>query len=379
LLGSILGMVSLGLGWLTLRPNRLAEGNALNIQNSLGSFWIPIALLWLLSLALGLAGKTKRSAIVSGACGNLIIALTFIACGPSSARLLAGTSSVARVSLSSGFWLTTIGACIVIFAARQRLERTAISVLISWISVPFLAFLFVSGWLNHISLIQEFKSNSARFYQELGQHIFLVGVSVAAGSLLGVALGLWAARSRRAEKPIVFTANIAQTVPSLALFGLLIAPLSALSFAFPALRNLGIRGVGNTPALIALILYSLLPLIRNTLAGLRQVEPSVIDAGLGAGMSRSQLFLRIEAPLAAPIILEGVRTAAVQAVGLTALAALIGAGGLGWFIFQGIGEAATDLILVGAIPIVVLAMLVDSLMAGMVRLATPRGLPGVKV
>jgi osmoprotectant transport system permease protein len=112
---------------------------------------------------------------------------------------------------------------------------------------------------------------------------------------------------------------------------------------------------------------------------LRQVEPSVIDAGVGAGMSRSQLFLRIEAPLAAPIILEGVRTAAVQAVGLTALAALIGAGGLGWFIFQGIGEAATDLILVGAIPIVILAMLVDSLMTGMVRLATPRGLSGVNV
>ena len=376
MLGSVMGTASLFLGWLTLRPNRLSGGVALNIQKSMGALWVPITVLWLVSLALSLRGKGKRGATAEGVCANLIVTTVFFACGPSSARLLSGGASIARVSISSGLWLTIIGAYIVIFAAKQRLGRSPTNFIISWVSLPIIIILLAAGWLTRLSLVQEFTANSSRFYQELWQHFFLVGFSVAAGSLLGIALGLWAARSRRAERPIVWTANIAQTIPSLALFGLLIAPLSALSFAFPALRNLGIRGIGNTPALIALVLYSLLPIIRNTLAGLRQVEPSVIDAGRGVGMSRGQIFRRIEAPLAAPIILEGVRTASVQAVGLAAVAALVGAGGLGWFIFQGIGETATDLILVGAIPIVLLAIMLDSVMLALVRLATPRGLSG---
>jgi osmoprotectant transport system permease protein len=197
---------------------------------------------------------------------------------------------------------------------------------------------------------------------------------VAAGTAIGIPLGIWAVRSKRVEKPILSFANITQTIPSLALFGILIAPLSALSFAYPALRELGIRGVGATPAFIALIIYSLLPIVRNTYVGLRQVDPATIDAGLGMGMTRPRIFRKLELPLAAPLILEGVRTAAVQAVGLATVAALIGAGGLGWFIFQGLGQAADDLIILGALPIIGLALIVDAVMRNVVRQATPKGL-----
>jgi osmoprotectant transport system permease protein len=376
LLGSLLGVASLAFGWLTLRPNRLARGNALPIWNSLGIIWLLIALLWLACLCLSLTARSRRSAFILGLCADLVLVVSLLACGLAASRLLEGHPAIARISLSAGFWLTLAGAYITIFAVRQRLGSSPARLVISWAGLLFLVVLPLSGWLDHISLVQEFSANAARFRQELSQHLLLVAVSVAVGSLLGMALSLWAARSRRAEKPIVWVANITQTIPSLALFGLLMAPLSALSFAFPVLRGLGLRGVGNTPALIALVLYSLLPVIRNTLAGLHQVEPSALDAGRGMGMSRKQLFRRVEAPLAAPIILEGVRIAAVQCVGLTAVAALIGAGGLGWFIFQGIGQAATDLILVGAIPIVILALAVDALMRLVVRLATPRGVAG---
>jgi osmoprotectant transport system permease protein len=220
----------------------------------------------------------------------------------------------------------------------------------------------------------EFFGRESRFQQEVMKHVLLFGGSVTAGTLIGVPLGIWAARSRRAEKPIFYFANITQTIPSLALFGLLIAPLSALSFAFPALREFGIRGVGVVPALIALIVYSLLPIVRNTFVSLRQLDPAIIDAGLGMGMSRPQVFRRLEVPLAAPLVLEGVRTASVQAVGLAAVAALIGAGGLGWFVFQGLGQAAPDLIILGAIPIIVLALIVDAVMRAVVRASTPKGL-----
>ncbi len=157
---------------------------------------------------------------------------------------------------------------------------------------------------------------------------------------------------------------------------MLIAPLSALSFAFPALREFGIRGVGVTPAIIALVIYSLLPIVRNTYVSLRHLDPAVIDAGLGMGMSRPQILRRLEVPLAAPLVLEGVRIASVQLVGLATVAALIGAGGLGWFVFQGLGQAAPDLILLGAIPIILLALVVDAVMRTVVRIVTPKGLAG---
>jgi osmoprotectant transport system permease protein len=236
--------------------------------------------------------------------------------------------------------------------------------------------MLLTGWFNDISIIQEYASYKERFFQEFGHHIFLVGISVACGTIIGIILGITANRNIQAAKPIFFVTNITQTIPSLALFGLLIAPLSVLSFKFPFLRQLGIRGVGDAPAIIALTIYSLLPIVRNTFAGLQQLDNAVINAGIGMGMNRSQVFKKIELPLAAPLILEGVRISSVQSVGLTAVAALIGAGGLGWFIFQGLGQAAADMILLGAIPIIILALLVDALMRIAVKLATPRGLTG---
>ena len=165
-----------------------------------------------------------------------------------------------------------------------------------------------------------------------------------------------------------------ETIPSLALFGLIIAPLSALSFAYPALRDIGIRGVGAAPALIALVLYSLLPIVHNTFAGVRQVGPAALDAGRGMGMSPRQLSWRVEYPLALPLIGEGVRTATVQSVGNTAVAALIGAGGLGHFIFQGLGQAAPDLILLGALAVIALALAIDVIARSLIHALTPKAL-----
>jgi osmoprotectant transport system permease protein len=245
--------------------------------------------------------------------------------------------------------------------------------IISWIGIIALITILSVGWLDDLSVRREFMGHGARFGQEFWRHITLFAVSVSLGILIGIPLGIWATRSGRAEKPIFFMANITQTIPSLALFGLLIAPLSVLSFRFPFLRELGIRGVGFTPAIIALTIYSLLPIIQNTYVGLRQLDPAVIDAGLGMGMNRFQVFQKIEVPLAAPLILEGVRIASVQGVGLATIAALIGAGGLGFFVFQGLGQATSDLILLGAIPIIILALVVDTIMRITVKLATPKG------
>lgn len=376
--GAIIGLSSLLFGWLTLKPNRLAAGTGLSLWESVGWDGAAVILgLWLICLALSLTEKGKWRTVILGITANVILVITFLLAGIESGRLIEMESPFARVSLGAGVWLTFTAAYIVIFATRQRLRDLPVwRNLVSWTGLVAIVVLLLAGWLNDLSVVQEFMGREERFRQELLQHIFLFGGSVTVGTLLGIPLGIWAARSSRSEKPIFFIANITQTVPSLALFGLLIAPLSALSFAFPVLREFGIRGVGPTPAIIALIIYSLLPIVRNTFVSLRQLDPAVIDAGLGMGMSRSRIFRKLEVPLAAPLVLEGVRTASVQAVGNTAVAALIGAGGLGWFIFQGLGQAAPDLIILGAIPIIGLALVVDTVMRTFVRIATPKGLAG---
>lgn len=376
--GVIIGLVSLPLNWVILKPSRISAGTNFSLHEIVGWTGLTIILtLWLVCFTLSYFRKGILPAVILGIAGNFILVLSFVFTGLSATRLLEGEASYARVSLSVGFWMTFVASYIVIFASRQRLDNSPVlRNIVSWTGVVFLLFLLVTGWFKDLSVLQEFAGREERFVQELLHHVFLVGISVGIGTILGVMLGIWAARSKRAERPIFFIANTTQTIPSLALFGLLIAPLSALSFAFPVLREIGIRGVGDTPAIIALIIYSLLPIVRNTYVGLRQVDIAVIDAGIGMGMNRTQVFRKIEVPLAAPLVLEGIRTASVQSVGLAAVAALIGAGGLGWFIFQGLGQAATDLILLGAIPIVVLAVGVDAVMRTIVRLATPAGLAG---
>jgi osmoprotectant transport system permease protein len=375
LAGAICGLASLLTGWLTLRPNRLAAGHSLNIGASFGWGWGAVLIgLWVICLVGCFAKPGKRRALALGITANAILLLTVWIMGMSAGRLLGSDPGFARVSISSGVWLSLIGVYILIFAVRRHLKESPLwQNCLTWVGVVGVAVIIGIGQLDRISLLQEYAAQSGRFSQELKQHVVLFGSSIVLGMLIGIPLGIWAVQSRRLEKPIFVLANVTQTIPSLALFGLLIAPLSILSHDFPALRAIGIKGIGTAPALIALTIYSLLPIVQNTYTALRELNPAMIEAAKGMGLSRWMLFRKIELPLAAPLILEGVRTAAVQAVGNTAVAALIGAGGLGQFIFQGLGQAASDLIILGAIPIILLALVVDGLMRVVINVSSPAG------
>jgi osmoprotectant transport system permease protein len=372
LAGCGVGLAALWLGWLTLRPNRLAGGVSLNLLDSLGGWGAAmLAVLWLVVLAACL-WRGRSGVLVAGIAANAALAVTFGFAGAGAQRLLADGTPLARVSLGPGIWLTAAAVYLVVSSARRSLTGGWAKATVTWSGGLALGALLAAGSFDSLSIMQEFGGQSDRFGAELLRHVALFAGSVTAGAALGVPLGIWAARSARAERPIFYLAGITQTIPSLALFGLLIAPLAALSFAFPWLRQWGVGGLGAAPAVIALIIYSLLPIVQNTFAGLRQVDAAVMDAGRGMGMSERQLFRRVQAPLAAPLMLEGLRTAAVQAVGNTAVAALIGAGGLGYFIFQGLGQAADDLILVGALPLIGLALAVDGMMRVMMQMAAPQ-------
>jgi len=178
------------------------------------------------------------------------------------------------------------------------------------------------------------------------EHLWLVGLSTLFAMLIGIPLGVVIAHRPILSKSVLASANIIQTIPSLALFGFLLP-----------MPWLGARA--DRLAILALTLYALLPIIRNTHTGIRGVDPAVVEAGRGMGLTESQLLFQVELPLAANVILSGVRIAIVISIGLATIAAAIGAGGLGEFIFRGLAMVDNSVILAGAIPAALLALLAD--------------------
>ena len=203
-----------------------------------------------------------------------------------------------------------------------------------------------------------FVERRAELGQLVQQHLLLVLVSTLAAVALGVPLGILIGRRPRLATATLGVVNALQTIPSLALFGFLI-PLPLLG------------GIGARSATIALVLYALLPIVRNTLAGLRQVDAAVLEAATGLGMTEGQRLRRVELPLALPVILAGVRTATVISVGTATIAAAIGAGGLGGFIYRGLATVDTRLILLGDIPAALLALAADAALALVERSSRP--------
>lgn len=188
-----------------------------------------------------------------------------------------------------------------------------------------------------------FWSRREAVFHAMGQHFQMAGAALGLALVVGVAAGIAASRSRALSLPLVTVANIVQTIPSLALLGFLIPLL----------------GIGMVPAVVALFAYSVLPILKNTHAGILQVEPSVIEAGRAMGMTSGQILWRIELPLALPVAFSGLRIAAVSCIGIATLCAAVGAGGLGTFIFRGISMVDARMILAGAVPAAVLAVGLD--------------------
>ena len=195
------------------------------------------------------------------------------------------------------------------------------------------------------------------------EHIYMVGISLVIATLIGVPLGIIITKNENLAKKVINGANIMMTVPSIALFGLML----------PVLAVIG-QGLGKVPAIIALILYSQLPIIRNTYVAIKNVSPSIRNAGKGMGMNRWELLKEVEIPIAVPVIVAGLRTAAVMNIGIAAIAAYVGAGGLGVYIQNGIDRVYPEMILAGALLVSIFAILVDATMALVERVLTPTGI-----
>jgi osmoprotectant transport system permease protein len=199
-----------------------------------------------------------------------------------------------------------------------------------------------------MDLVRFYARNSQEVVGLLGQHTYLVAISTVVAILVGVPLGIVLTRRPAWRGPVLGLANVFQTIPSLALFGFLI-PLPFIG------------GIGATTAIVALVVYALLPIVRNTYTGIAGVDPAVREAGRGMGMTDWQLLTQVELPLALGVMLAGVRVATVVSVGTATIAAAIGAGGLGVYIFRGVAVVDDTLILAGALPAALMALAADAL------------------
>ncbi|MFB5677661.1 ABC transporter permease [Paenibacillus terreus] len=207
-------------------------------------------------------------------------------------------------------------------------------------------------------MLKQFDSRKEDLLQSLGVHIQLVLLSMLLAVVIGIALGILITRMKPLKGTVLGVAGILQTIPSLAMLGFMI-PLF---------------GIGMKTAIAALFLYSLLPIIRNTYAGITDVDKSIVEAARGMGMKSWQILFKVQLPLSFSVIMAGIRTAAVINVGTATLAAFIGAGGLGEFIFLGIQRNIEALTLLGAIPAALLALLMDYLLGLLEKATTPKGL-----
>jgi len=190
------------------------------------------------------------------------------------------------------------------------------------------------------------------------EHTYISFIAVIAGFLIAVPLGILLTRTEKLNKYVIGFVNILQTIPSLALLGLMIPLL----------------GIGVIPAIVALFLYSLLPMLRNTFTGIREVDPALKEAARGMGMTSLQILFKVELPMALSIIMGGFRTATIFTISWATLAAVIGGGGLGYLVFTGLGVANDNMLLTGAIATALLATVADFITQKIQKLCTPKGL-----
>lgn len=205
-------------------------------------------------------------------------------------------------------------------------------------------------------MIEFLQANGGQLVLKIWQHIYLSFTSLGLGIIVAVPVAVLLTRFKRVAGLVIGLASVLQTVPSMALLAMMIP----------------IFGIGSLPAIVALFIYSLLPILRNTYLGLENVDPAVLDAAKGMGMSNLQSIISVELRLAAPVIMAGIRLSATFVIAWAALASYIGAGGLGDFIFNGLNLYRSDLILAGSIPVIILALITDFILGRIELMVAPK-------
>jgi osmoprotectant transport system permease protein len=353
-----------GLPFLRVAPNRLLSGEPVylwDVLQLLGNQQIDaliLSLVVLLSIAVWQPGQRLTQALLILTMAASLSGVWLLA-GQFASSATSAENPLTRTTLGAGFWTLAAMIWLIALDATARLQLPTLPRLFLQ-SAFFLPLLLSLNDGQHLSIAQEYANQRDVFGSAILRHLQIVFLAVVPALVIGLLLAWRMTQTRSLRQALFPILNVIQTIPSIALFGLLMAPLAWLAVQLPALGRAGISGVGITPAVIALFMYALLPIVRSALAGLEQVPAEAVNAARAMGMSAGQLLWQVELPLALPVLLIGLRSAVVQTTGLAAVSALVGAGGLGQIMFDGLFSAANELVILGVIPIVLLALLADT-------------------
>jgi osmoprotectant transport system permease protein len=439
LLAALAGLLSLWLPVVVVHPSRVAPaGNAYSLSALPPGWAVWLATAWIAFAAASMirSGTVRTLAMAIAAPATAVGHVALLTWG---AAGLAGQDEFARLSIASGGWSGIVAVYIGFFSVREE-SRWLLPLQLAAVAAALLFAPF-----GHLGVVREYMATADAFHAEFIRHCSLVCATLPLVILIGFALGVFAVRKPRVESAVLGLAGFLQTIPSVALFGLLLPVLSAygrhltvggvvmcgalfviaaivgwrflkrrdapaagvlygllvaagIVLLLPAagsmlyqlvsqgwpwlaqarwsstLDTLGVRGLGVTPAIVALTLYGLWPLVVNTHAGLKSVPAGTVEAAKGMGMSARQVFWHVEIPIAAPFFIQGVRGALLLLIGLTTIAVLVNAGGLGYFLMRGTEQAVPDLVLLGALPVVALALATDGVTRLLAWMLVPKGL-----
>ncbi|MBZ9718875.1 ABC transporter permease [Mesorhizobium sp. AD1-1] len=355
----------------TFRANRIVPGQARSILEALPATTGTLLLVMIVAAALIALFKTPLALRLAAS----VVALAALALliGVAGTFLTPEGNTFARVSPASGFWILIFAFTLLLADVLTRLNLSPLArVGVLAVSALAIGLLLISGSWDNLSILKEYFNRADSFWAEGSKHVTLALGSLLAAVVVGLPLGILCHRVESLRAGVLNVLNIIQTIPSIALFGLLIAPLGWVATHVPGAAALGIRGIGTAPAFVALFLYSLLPVVANTVVGLAGVGGAANDAARGMGMTERQRLFGVEFPLAFPVILTGIRIVLVQNIGLATIAALIGGGGFGVFVFQGVGQTAMDLVLLGAVPTVALAFAAAIILDAVIEMTATR-------
>ncbi|MBL8594932.1 MAG: ABC transporter permease, partial [Devosia sp.] len=306
-----LAAIAAFLPFAAFRANRIVLGEAKGLFAALPG-WEAAVLAAVLAAGIGIA-LFRTPTLWRLAASLVVLALLFVAIGHAGTFLTPPGDKIARVSPGAGFWLLIFAFALLAADAIARLKLkpwTRIAVLAA--VAVFLAVLLGSGTLNDLSILREYANRGDTFWREAQTHLALALGSLAAATVAGIPIGILCHRSDAWRAPVLNVLNAIQTIPSIALFGLLIAPLAWVAANIPGASAVGISGIGAAPAMVALFAYSLLPVVANTVVGLDGVPAAANDAAKGMGMTDRQRLVTVEFPLAFPVILTGIRIVLVQ-------------------------------------------------------------------
>ena len=371
---ALIAAVAAVMPFAAFRANRIVVGVSKGIFEAL-PMWEAVLLAVALAVVIVVA-LLKTPNLWRLIASLAILALLFVAIGNAASFLTPEGDKLARVSPGGGFWLALFAFALLAADSFTRLKmRPSLRILTLLLVAGALALLLWSGAWNSLSILKEYANRADAFWREGQTHIALALGSLAAATIVGIPVGILCHSVESLRAVVLNVLNAVQTIPSIALFGLLIAPLAWVAANVPGAVAIGISGIGAAPAMVALFAYSLLPVVANTVVGLENVPPAATDAARGMGMTGWQRLARVEFPLAFPVILTGIRIVLVQNIGLATIAALIGGGGFGVFVFQGVGQTAMDLVLLGAVPTVALAFAAAVILDAIVEMVSTRSTP----